>query len=148
MDCHKCKHYEDVQSGMYYEMEFSKTPCGKCFANKDQWGTFSNPNNHGCSHVSVESCPEHEIAVDPANMTREHKITVLDIAMSVADDFVRELAAMSKLDREIVMGVYRNKTYLQLSNDLRITPQAVEQRHKALIRGHPFFEIMFPMKKV
>jgi hypothetical protein len=142
MECHKCKHREDLEAGKYAKTRFRRTPCGKCELREISIRTMEvdldrpiyDPGKGGPSQPVYDVDPFAEEAV-------ETKMSV-----GVMEELVARLLSLPRELRDVVCWRFTGLTYPKIARKQRITTAGAEARHKRAMRLFPELRELFIAK--
>jgi len=144
MECHKCKHREDLEAGKFAGMPFRKTPCAKCELREVSLRTIEVdpdrpvflPGRDGISESSCEMVPFPE-----DGDAGDKKLPV-----SVMEELVARLLTLPQELRDVVCWRFMGKEYQEIARKQRITTAGAEARHRRAIRMFPELSELFILK--
>ena len=135
--CTICKHYPDVQSGKYDNVQWSKVPCSKCRYTGDQ------PNKKGQICYSVD-------ALEGGNgaETFEPAVALMDDTDWRFEAFrclIRDIMSLSLTAREVVCRrlIKPDESLTDIAADLGVTVQACQQGFRTACRKHKSINTAF-----
>ena len=142
MECHKCKHREDLEDGKYAKTPFRRTPCGKCELREISIRTMEvdldrpvyDPGKGGPSQPVYDVDPFSEEAV-------ETKMPV-----GVMEELVARLLSLPQELRDVVCWRFTGLTYPEIARVQRITTAGAEARHERAMRLFPELRELFIVK--
>ena len=135
MECHRCPHRKNVESGMYREVAFETTPCASCELGEepDYVVAFDDERPSDISDAAF-------FAADP-EAAREWGVPV-----SVLWELVVTLLTLQPRTRDVVCWRYAGFKYRDIAMLQHVTVPAVEQRHRKALKRHPLLRALFPSK--
>lgn len=148
MECHRCKHREDLEAGKFAGMPFRKTPCAKCELREVSLRTMEvdpdrpvyvpgkecdgiRPRRDGCEMVPF---PEEGDAGDKK------------LPVSVMEELVARLLTLPQELRDVVCWRFMGKEYQEIARKQRITTAGAEARHRRAMRMFPELKELFILK--
>ena len=146
MECHKCRHNEDVATGRYAGVEFAKTPCAKCELKAG--GSFAIEFDDERPGIRIAgSVLEAEPLVEDVHFAEERDAEVGPwVPVDALYDLVATLLMLSPRTRDVVCWRYAGYKYRDIALVQRVTASAVELRHREALKRHPLLRCLFAAK--
>ena len=146
MECHLCKHREDVAAGRYAQVTFEETPCAKCKLKPEDF--FAIDFNDELSELAQATSGqvEHGLVEDvhfPEELDAEVERRV---PVSVLWDLVVTLLALPPRTRDVICWRYAGYRYRDIAQAQHVTTTAVELRHRRALKRYPLLRCLFPSK--
>ncbi|MCX6995788.1 MAG: sigma-70 region 4 domain-containing protein [Kiritimatiellaeota bacterium] len=136
MECHRCPHREDVESGKYRGVAFVKTPCASC----------EQVEKSGYTIAFDEERADKEI-VDGGGGTQ---VTGMEndirLPISVMSEAVAQLLTMPPAVRDVVCWRFAGMKYGDIARVQGVTVAAVENRQRRAMQRWPALRALFAEK--
>ena len=146
MECHKCRHNEDVAAGRYADVEFAETPCAKCELKAGDSFAIEFDDERPGSQVAGPVL-ETEALVEDVHFPYEPDAEVGPwVPISGLVDLVATLLTLSPRTRDVVCWRYAGYKYRDIALVQRVTASAVELRHRNALKRHPLLRRLFAAK--
>ena len=145
MECHRCLHGEDVESGKYRAVPFETTPCASCELIENSEDTIAFDDGW----KSADGEPR-----EPANGQRGLRQGTIGSAdhaedwlpISVMSEAVAQLLAMPRGMRDIVCWRFVGMPYGDIAAAEGLTLAAVEHKHRRAMKSWPALRALFALK--
>lgn len=135
MECHRCPHRKNVESGMYREVPFETTPCASCELNEAPDYVVAVDEDRPCV-ASNEAFFADEPQAAPRGHARTPKIWELVVT----------LLRLQPRTRDVVCWRYAGFKYKDIAMLQHVTVTAVELRHRNALKRFPLLRALFPKK--
>ena len=141
MECHKCQHREDIESGKYYRAKFENTPCAACELKENSVRTIEfDPKRPA---FTVGDVGEAESAVIPDGEVEDKPGR---LPVDVMETFVRRLMELPPDVRDVVCWRFSGMSYPEIGRLQGITTAGAEARHERAMRKFPELQKLFVEK--
>jgi hypothetical protein len=144
MECHKCKHREDLEVGKYAKTRFRRTPCGKCELREISIRTMEVDRDRPVYDPGKGGPSQPVYDVDP--FPEEGDATETKMPVGVMEELVARLLSLPRELRDVVCWRFTGLTYPKIARKQRITTAGAEARHKRAMRLFPELRELFIAK--
>lgn len=135
MECHRCPHRKNVESGMYREVPFETTPCASCELDAEpDYVVAFDEDRPGVASDAAFFADEPQAA--PEGSARTPMIWELVVT----------LLRLQPRTRDVVCWRYAGFKYRDIAMLQHVTVTAVELRHRNALKRHPLLRALFPSK--
>jgi hypothetical protein len=151
--CSSCRTSEEIQQGLWRDVEFSQTPCSKCTLKEDSYGTLEYKEGHPAN--SSEDNPDDEAWItEVADDQSPQPYAVLDgetpddprIPLSSLVSAMSLFLSLSLPARKILQLRMRNVPYSAIGERLGCSRQAVEKLLAQALAKQPLLQNLLPAK--
>lgn len=135
--CHKCRHDAEVKAGLYKDVAFEETPCGKCVLRESSLHT----------RMYVEESAD---GVDPVcevgdTCHGEEEVEAM-LPVSALTAVVALLLALPPKTRDLVCWRHQGMRYKEIARKMGGSTGAMEMRHKRALEKWPELRALFVEK--
>lgn len=146
-ECHTCPVSKKIESGEYADKTYAETPCATCALGRPDFAL----SHHGQTHVSVDHCPERELAVP--SLLDVDDVEENGEAFDRVSLFLASLMSLPSVTRDVVClrfldGKGVRHTYADIGHEYDMSPQAAESHHKRALNEFPVIGEMFKIKQI
>lgn len=136
MECHRCPHRKNVESGKYRTVPFEKTPCASCelVENSDYTIRFDEER---AEKSAADACGLAQM-IQGANEDW--------LPVSVMSEAVAQLLALPRGVRDVVCWRFAGMAYRDIAAVQGLTMAAVENRHWRAMNKWPALRALFALK--
>jgi len=142
MECHRCKHRQNIDAGKYAKTPFRRTPCARCKLRECSLRTMPVDPDRPPYVPGAEGVKFHVDVPFPEEAEESRDLMPVDVMRELA---ARLLALPPKL-RNVVCWRISGLTYPQIARKQRITTAGVEARHRRAMRMFPELRQLFILK--
>ena len=148
MECHRCKHREDMEAGKFAGMPFRKTPCATCELKEVSIRTMEvDPERPvfvpGRENDGTE--PRRDVC-ELLTTAEEEDPGDKKLPLSVMEELVARLLTLPRELRDVVCWRFMGKEYQEIAREQRITTAGAEARHRRAMRMFPELKELFILK--
>jgi hypothetical protein len=140
MECHRCEHRAEIESGKYRGVAFEDTPCAKCELRESSSGTMEfdedrapEPGARCSAGGGQENQGEERMGEDR-------------LPISVMSEAVVELLYMPPVLRDIVCWRFAGMKYREIAMVFGVTTKAIERRQERAMKSWPALRALFAVK--
>lgn len=138
MECHKCRHAEDVAAGKYARVPYEETPCGSCELKEVSLFTLAYDESRAKTEEPFIDAPH--LQPSPAGADEDR------LPVSVMSEAVGLLLRLPGPVRDVVSQRFMGLSYREIARSQGVTVGAVENRHRRAMRKWPALRALFPAK--
>jgi len=142
MECHRCKHRQNIDGGKYAKTPFRRTPCARCKLRECSLRTMPVDPDRPPYVPGAEGVKFHVDVPFPEEAEESRDLMPVDVMRELA---ARLLALPPKL-RNVVCWRISGLTYPQIACKQRVTTAGVEARHRRAMRMFPELRQLFILK--
>jgi hypothetical protein len=142
MECHRCKHREDLEAGKYAAVPFRKTPCAKCELKEVSLRTMEVDPDRPVYVVGKDAGVETTVPC-PEEMEATAEIK---LPLDVLEELVSRLLTLPQELRDVVCWRFMGLEYKEIARKQKLTTAGAEARHDRAMRMFPELRQLFIVK--